>query len=176
MDSDGLIKLQKSGLLSALIERFTCLIPRAVYRETVTRGKKELYEDAFELEEVIEKNIECIKAKKTEDSERILGSNNVTSLGKGEKQALRLYFQESGEAVISDDRTFLNLLDQTNREAESEDVPFMTPTNVVVAMANKGIISVNEAKKGMEEIKGLIREISYQKALEELQRGGDEDA
>ncbi|MBS3789056.1 hypothetical protein KGY79_12785 [Candidatus Bipolaricaulota bacterium] len=46
LGSDGLLKLKKAGLLSALVDRHKCLIPKAVYKETVTQGKKELYEGA----------------------------------------------------------------------------------------------------------------------------------
>ncbi|MCF7875620.1 hypothetical protein K9M06_01060 [Candidatus Bipolaricaulota bacterium] len=173
LDLDGLIKLKKAGLLTALAECHDCLIPEAVYRETVTKGKKELYEDAFEIEEIVEKNIECKKAKKSDRSNKVLKSGDPTSLGKGEKQALRLYFQEEGKAIISDDRTFLNLLDRNNRKSESEEVPFITPANAMVAMANKGIISNEEARRGLNQIKDLIRQSSYQVALEELEHGGE---
>ncbi len=83
---------------------------------------------------------------------------------------MRLYFQEEGDAVISDDRTFLNLLVKYNQEGESQNVAFMTPANVIVAMAEKGIITAGKAKRGLNKIKDLIRDSSYQTALEELKR------
>jgi len=173
LDSDGLIKLQKAGLLKLLAERHDCLIPEAVHRETVTRGKEELYEDAFEIEEIVEKSIELKKARKSDKDKRVLSSGDPTSLGKGEKQALRLYFQEKGDAIISDDRTFLNLLEGNNQKSEYEEVLFITPASAIVAMANKGIISNEEAKRGLEQIKYLIRRNSYRMALEKLDRGGE---
>ncbi|MBS3813642.1 hypothetical protein KGY64_07435, partial [Candidatus Bipolaricaulota bacterium] len=163
----------KAGLLIDLAERHDCLIPEAVYWETVTKGKKELYEDAFEIEEIVEKSIERKKAKKSDKDQQVLKSGDPTSLGKGEKQALRLFFQEEGGGIVSDDRTFLNLLDRNNRKSESEEVPFITPANAIVAMANKGIISSQDARRGLEQIKDLIRQSSYQVALEELERGGE---
>lgn len=93
-------------------------------------------------------------------------------MGEGEKQALRLYFQAKGDAIISDDRTFLNLLDRYNQKFGTKDVSFITPVNAIVTMENKGIIPYEEAKKGLKRIKGLIRQSSYQKALEELGHGG----
>ena len=173
LDSDGLINLKKAGLLSALVDRHKCLIPKAVYKETVTRGKKELYEDAFGIEEIVEENIECKQAKKSDESEQVLESKDPTTLGKGEKQTLRLHFQEKGDAVISDDRTFLNLLVRYNQEGESKKVAFMTLANVIVAMADKEIITADKAKRGLNKIKDLIRDSSYQTALEELKGGGD---
>jgi glutathione synthase/RimK-type ligase-like ATP-grasp enzyme len=94
-------------------------------------------------------------------------------LGKGEKQALRLYFQEKGDAIISDDRTFLNLLDRYNEKAETKGVPFITPANAIVTMENKGIISNKKAKRGLKQIEEIIRQSSYQAAMEELQSGGE---
>ncbi|MBS3792770.1 MAG: hypothetical protein V5A77_05695 [Candidatus Bipolaricaulota bacterium] len=173
LDSDGLIKLQKAGLVKILAERHDCLIPEAVYPETVTKGKKELYEDAFEIEEIVEESIELKKDKKSDKDKQVLSSGDPTSLGKGEKQTLRIYFQEKGDAIISDDRTFLNLLDRNNQKSESEEVPFITPANAIVAMADKGVISNEEAKRGLEQIKYLIRGNSYQRALEKLERGGE---
>jgi len=86
---------------------------------------------------------------------------------------LRLHFQEKGDAVISDDRTFLNLLVRYNQKGESKSVAFMTPANVIVAMADKEIITADKAKRGLNKIKDLIRDSSYQTALEELKGGGD---
>ena len=100
-------------------------------------------------------------------------SGNPTSLGKGEKQALRLYFQEEGDAIISDDRAFLNLLDRYNKKAGTKGVPFITPANAIVTLENKGIISNEKATRGLKQIEGIIRQSSYQAAMEELQQGGE---
>lgn len=174
LDSDGLIKLKKAGLLAILAKRQDCLVPEAVYRETVIKGKKELYEDAFEIEEIIENSIKRIQAERAGRGEQVLkSSGNPTSLGKGEKQALRLYFQEEGDAIISDDRTFLNLLERFNKKAETKGVPFITPANAIVTMENKGIISNEKATRGLKQIEGIIRHSSYQAAMEELEHGGE---
>ena len=45
-DSDGLIKLAKAGALERVLEAWTCLVPRAVYVETVERGLEAAYPDA----------------------------------------------------------------------------------------------------------------------------------
>lgn len=173
LDSDGLIKLKKAELLTVLAERQYCLVPEAVYRETVIKGKEELYEDAFEIEEIIEKSIKRKQAESAGMEEQVLKvSENPTSLGKGERRALSLYFQEEGDAIISDDRTFLNLLDRYNKKSEPNGVPFITPANAIVTMENKGIISTKKAKSGLNQIEGIIRQSSYQAALQELQHGG----
>jgi glutathione synthase/RimK-type ligase-like ATP-grasp enzyme len=150
------------------------LVPEAVYQETVIEGKKELYEDAFKIEEIIENSNKRKQAERAGKGEQVLkSSGNPVSLGKGEKQALRLYFQEKGDAIISDDRTFLNLLDRYNEKAETKGVPFITPANAIVTMENKGIISNKKAKRGLKQIEEIIRQSSYQAAMEELQSGGE---
>ena len=52
-DADGLIMLGKSGALGHLLSAAEIVVPRSVYREAVEAGKKEMYEDAFELEKVL---------------------------------------------------------------------------------------------------------------------------
>lgn len=171
-DSDGLIKLEKAGLLDLLADRYHCLVPEAVYKETVIKGKKGLYEDAFEIEEIVEEKIDCIKVEETDKAKKILEIGDPTSLGQGEKRALGLYFQEEGDVVLSDDRTFLNLLARHEQTTENiREVPFLTPANVIVEMARKGIISSEQAREGLNRIKGLIRESSYRQALQDLDRG-----
>jgi hypothetical protein len=54
VDADGLIKLGRLGTLVALVEGHEVLVLAAVYGEAVVRGKQELYEDAFELERILE--------------------------------------------------------------------------------------------------------------------------
>lgn len=173
LDSDGLIKLKKAGLLDILAGRYECIIPKAVYKETIIKGKKELYEDAFQIEGIVEEKIACKEVVKMDEAQQVLKTRDPTSLGQGEKQALHLYFQEEGDAVLSDDRTFLNLLAGYNRKVrEQEGVPFITPANAIVELARKEVVSTEQAKEGLDQIKGLIREKSFQKALEDL-HGGD---
>lgn len=43
LDSDGLIKLAKAGVLDVMVGTWECLVPRAVYVETVERGVQGAY-------------------------------------------------------------------------------------------------------------------------------------
>lgn len=54
LDSDGLIKLAKAEVLEAVAKSWTCVIPQAVYEETVERGKKAAYPDATRIEQIIQ--------------------------------------------------------------------------------------------------------------------------
>ena len=133
LDADGLIKMGKSGLLGALVGSHEALVPETVYEETVVRGKQELYEDTFELERPLEdESVPIIRSNPEPQADRLLES--VTSLGAGERSALRLYFAEGVDAVLSDDRVFLNF-------PSRHSVPFVTPVNTVVGLAKSGRVS-----------------------------------
>ena len=109
LDADGLIKLGKSGALGCLLSAVEILIPRTVYREAVEAGKKEMYEDAFELERLLgEGEARIVEEQVDERAEELL--TGVTSLGAGERAALHVLFANEADTVLTDDRAFLNLL------------------------------------------------------------------
>lgn len=172
MDVDGLIKLRKAGLLKLFSKTYKCLIPQAVYYEAVIKGKEELYEDAFRIEEVVEKGIEKRKAEESEQVKDVLQYGDPSSLGRGERETLHLFWKEKADAIVSDDRTFFNLLDRYNEETGKE-VPFLTPANVIVMLKERDLFTKKKAKETLNKIKGLIRADIYKRALEDLETGGD---
>ncbi len=160
IDADGLIKLGKSGLLGALVGSHELLVPEAVYEEAMVKGKQELYEDAFELERLLEEESVSIVGLDPEPrADRLL--EGVTSLGAGERSALRLYFAEGADAVLSDDRVFLNFLSR-------HSVPFLTPVNVIVGLAKSGRVSWKEGLEALEKLSGFVRADVYERANAEL--------
>lgn len=171
IDADGLIKLGKSGILGALIRNHEVLVPEAVYEEAVVRGKRGLYEDAFELEEILkDEKVSAIPAATDPWADQLL--EGVTSLGVGERAALHLYATESADAVLSDDRVFLNFL---GRNA----VPFLTPANVIVGLVRARQFSCEEALEALEKLSGYVRAEVYEKAkaeLEDLRKESEEDS
>lgn len=56
-DSDGLIKLAKAGALEVVIKVWRCLIPQAVYAETIERGIRPGYPDALATREALPPSI-----------------------------------------------------------------------------------------------------------------------
>jgi len=173
LDSDGLIKLQKAGLLETFCKACDCLIPEAVHHESVARGKEELYEDAFGIEEIVETNVEVKQPGESQSAQEALKKGAPALLGQGEKEALSLYFEQEAAAIVSDDRAFLNLLRRYNEEAKEKNVAFLTPANAIVALERRGAISKEEAKEGLKKIKAIIRQNVYESAVEDLQSGGD---
>ncbi|KXB06180.1 hypothetical protein AKJ51_04065 [candidate division MSBL1 archaeon SCGC-AAA382A20] len=158
-DSDGLIKLQKAGVLDMLAESHECLVPGKVYGESVERGKSELYEDAFELGETIEEHMRVVEAEDPE-SEKTPAKE---SLGSGELSAYGVHLQEGSDALISDDRAFLNFL-------ESKGIPFITPANVIVEMKNQGQIPRDRAVEALGRMEKYIRNEVYEKSIEEVRK------
>lgn len=171
IDADGLIKLGKSGILGALIGNHKILVPEAVYEEAVVRGKRELYEDAFELERLLEdEQVPIVRSRRESQADRLL--EGVTALGAGERAALHLYVAEGADAVLSDDRVFLNFL---GRNA----VPFLTPANVIVGLVRARQFSCEEALEALEKLRGYVRAGVYERAkaeLEDLRKESEEDS
>lgn len=136
-------------------------MPEAVYDEAVVKGKQELYEDAFELEKLLEEEkVPIIRSDPEPRADRLL--EGVTSLGAGERSALRLYFAEAADAVSSDDRVFLNFMSR-------HSVPFVTPVNVVVGLSRSGRVNSEEGLGALERLKGFVRADVYESARAELE-------
>lgn len=166
LDSDGLIKLQKAGVLKTLASRYECIIPEAVYKESVEEGKKGLYEDAFLIEDVVEEGIKKIEiSDRPSDKIVKIDEDDLESLGYGEKEVFQLYFQEGADAVISDDRAFLKTLDRYDK------VEYFTPCNAVYILYKKGIVTKEESLKGLDQIKDLVRKEVYNKVIKKIKGG-----
>jgi predicted nucleic acid-binding protein len=159
-DADGLIKLGKSGALGRLLSAAEIVVPRSVYREAVEGGKKEMYEDAFELEKVLgEGGAEVVEDKQDERAEKLL--KGVVSLGAGERAALHVLFAREADAVLTDDRAFLNVLGRAG-------IRTLTPAAAIVSLFESGRLSRMEAIEALGSIEGLLREEVYEAAMEEL--------
>jgi len=162
LDSDGLIKLAKSGILAQVIREWHCLVPQAVYEETVERGKQEAYPDAEEIERLVHGHVKPLR--ENEQAEAILVQ--ARALGRGEQEALHLFFNERADVIITDDRAFLAVLKRAG-------LPALPPALALVELARFGGIQLAEAESALEMMKGLIRQEVYQLArrdLEELRK------
>ena len=159
-DSDGLIKLIKAECLQKLLEHFTCSITREVYEETALKGMERLYDDAFQIEKLVKNgrlNVE--KAKNDKQAQQILKYSGV---GKGEASSLHLFFNTNAGAIISDDRAFLNLLEQNN-------IPFIIPADLIIRLVELKLISRDEAVDALNRIKTYVSKNSYNNAKANLE-------
>ena len=159
-DADGLIKLDKSGALEALLSVAEVLVPEAVYEEAVVAGKREMYEDAFELERVLrEGGAKVVEAEENERAESVL--EGAPALGPGERAALRVSYGSRADAVLTDDRVFLGVL-------AGAGVKALVPAAAIVLLAGRGGLSVEEAEAALGRIEGSVRREVYEAAMEEL--------
>lgn len=159
-DSDGLIKLTKADCLQILLEHFTCSITKEVYEETALKGMERLYDDAFQIEELVKNgrlNVE--KAKNNKHVQQILINSG---LGKGEASSLHLFFNINAKAIISDDRAFLNLLGQNN-------IPFIIPADMIIRLFELKLISKDDAIDALNKLKPYVNKDNYNNAKENLE-------
>ena len=152
-DSDGLIKLNRAGVLGRVIQSFVCLVPQSVYDEVVIEGKARRYPDAEVIEVALDGGAEVVPhAGRREPN---LG------LGAGEISILSLLPQMPEAIIISDDRRFLTIL-------SAEQVPFLTPVDLLVVMAKQGFLTEDEAREALERLRPSIRTKAYLEAQTDL--------
>lgn len=159
-DSDGLIKLVKAGCFRKLPDYFTCLISNEVYEETVLKGMERLYEDAFQIEELVKKKMLKVENVKINNKAQSILENS--KVGKGEISTLHLFFNTKAKAIISDDRIFLKILHQNN-------IPFIIPIDLIIRLYELKIISKQEAIDGLIEIKPYVNKNCYDNAKANLE-------
>lgn len=162
-DADGLIKLGKSGVLPRLLSAARILVPGAVYEEAVLAGKKEMYEDAFELERMLHEGeaevVSEVGGEAAGEAGKLLG--DATSLGAGERAALGVLYAREADAVLTDDRAFVSLLRRT-------EATVLLPTAAIVLLARSGRMTAEEALAALERIERLVRREVYEEAKQEL--------
>lgn len=144
LDADAAIKLSKAQVLDALASFAKCVVTKQIYQE-ILKGKDKMYEDAFDIETLVNKGkitVQDIKA------------GQIEGLGIGECSALAIFQKLKGDAIVSDDRKFLSVL-------EAQRVPFVIPTDVIPMLFTKKRISKNEAMNALDRIRKLVREENY---------------
>ena len=159
-DADGLINFGKSGALAALLSVAEVLVAEAVYEESVVTGKREMYDDAFELEwELREGGAKVIQAVENEQAERLLAG--APSLGPGERAALRVAYESEADAILTDDRAFLGFL-------AGAGMRVVVPAAAIILLVERGALSVEGAMEALGRIQGSIRGEVYEAAMEDL--------
>lgn len=157
LDADGLIKLNRAGVLTRVVETCSCVVPLAVYGEAVTEGKARRYPDADAIEEALSNGVQI---------EDVQGSLELElGLGPGEQAILTLLSQRRDAIVVSDDRRFLTVLSR-------QEIPFLTPVDVLVVLKRRRVLTALEAREALERLRPAIRTTAYWDAREDLQSEG----
>ena len=151
LDSDGLIKLAKADTLEVVLKAWDCLVPRAVYAETVERGIRAAYPDALAIREVLQP--EAVRPMVHHPRATLL-LRQKRNLGRGEEEALHLFFRARAHAIISDDAAFVTVLDQAG-------VPYLPPALVLIELARHRHVEPRAALKALERMRPLIRSEIY---------------
>ena len=158
LDSDGLIKLAKASILQVLVRVWKCLIPRAVYSETVERGIHFGYPDALTIRDALHADMVRPRARDPRATALLQGKRH---LGRGELDALHLLLASRADAIVSDDSAFVSVLDHAG-------LPYLPPALVLVQLRQQGHLDPKSALEGLERMRPFIRTEVYATARDDL--------
>lgn len=161
IDSDGLIKLAKAGLLEPLTRRHACWIAEAVYREVVQQGLRAGYSDARAVQDLLDRGM--VKRRHKTPALRLPPDWPTHVLGAGEEATYRAFKVGRHAAILTDDRAFLRYL-------ERGGAPYVTPAAALVRLYETHTLSVRGAQEGLERLRPLIRPDAYWAARASLER------
>lgn len=147
MDSDCLVKLTKSGAKEAIISAMEVHIPPLVKKETVDEAKERGYQDAFTIEENINKKALYVVKHQRKKPPAI-------SAAKDEAEVVSLYLEGNYDAIASDDQQFLKKLEATN-------IPYLTPTACLVYLYRNGSVEKSAAVEMLESLRPFISREEY---------------
>ena len=157
MDSDCLVKFAKSGVKETIASAMEVFIPVLVKRETVDEAKKHGYQDAFIIEENINKESVHVAAPNPRKPSSLPGT-------KGEAEVLSLFLSGNYDAIASDDQRFLSRL-------EAARIPYLTPTACLIYLFKGERVGKQAAKEMLESLRPFVSREEY--AVAKLVLEGD---
>jgi hypothetical protein len=158
LDSDGLIKLAKAGLLQVVLAAWDCLVPRAVYVESIERGMRLAHPDAAEIHALLRPGSIRPRARHPRATAILRGK---PGLGPGECEALHLYVASEADALVTDDAAFLDVLTEA-------DIPALPPALAILVLQEQGHLNARDAVAGLERLRPFIRPEVYRAARTDL--------
>ncbi len=160
LDSDGLIKLTKSGCLMKILNCFQCSITEEVYDETVIRGMERAHDDAYEINELVKEG--KLKVENIKNNKLVENMFENRTFGAGECSTLHLFHNSDTKVIVTDDRAFLNLLDKNN-------IPYIIPTDLIVRLYELKVITKDESINSLDAIKIYVSGPNYDAARRNLE-------
>ena len=147
-DSMVLIHLSKLTLLESSCELFErAVIPELVFKETVSEGKEEGYEDAVLIEEIVEKDL--IEVKEVRDRELIERANDF-NIQSGEAEAVALYWQEGADYMATDD-------DNVRKKQDILDLDLISTPSIILKLLEEGKIDEEKFRYSLD----ILRDIGW---------------
>ena len=158
LDSDGLIKLAKAGVLERVVAAWTCLVPRAVYVETVERGLEAAYPDAEAIRLALSSAVVRPAVRHPRAAALLQGRRGF---GRGEQEALHLFFAARGDAIVTDDAAFVAMLTRTR-------LRYLVPALVLVRLVQERHLESADALDCLERMRPFIRAEVYHAARDDV--------
>jgi len=158
LDSDGLIKLAKAGVLDRVVQAWRCLVPQAVYAETVERGLEAAYPDALAIRRALPSDAVRPRTRHPRAAALLEGKKG---LGRGEQEALHLCLAARADAIVTDDAAFVAVLARAG-------LRYLPPALVLVRLARERNLESVEALNSLERMRPFIRAEVYRVARDDL--------
>ena len=152
LDADGLIKLNRAGVLSLLASRYESAIPSAVHQEAVVNAQGR-HPDVDAIGLIIELSINVVDVQ--------VPDHVPSHIGLGEREVLAL--AQPTDTIISDDAEFL-------RVCLVQSTPFLTPADMILTMVDQVTLSLDQGKSAIGLLKPWINPGVYQRAIDILER------
>lgn len=151
-DADGLIKLNRAGILFTVAKKFNCLVPPEVYYEAVTAGLAMHYPDAVGIEHIISSSMTISPGPAT---------SSPIPFGMGETAAWGLLLNTESAAIVSDDVGFVRFL-------TANSVPCIVPGDLLSAMVKLDFITKQKALEALNKLRLIIQASQFDRALEAI--------
>ncbi|HSB31443.1 MAG TPA: hypothetical protein VLD55_07560 [Candidatus Sulfobium mesophilum] len=147
MDSDCLVKLTKAGIKESIVSAMEVHIPPLVKKETVDEAKGRGFQDAVEIEgNIARRRLHVANPHKKKIA--------LVSASKGEEEVVSLFEEGNYDAIASDDRRFLKILDAAR-------IPYLTPGACLVYMHKNNRSEREKAMEMLESLKPFISSDEY---------------
>ena len=160
MDADSLIKLTKAKAKEVILKNIEAYIPPKVVEEAIKIPKEEGYPDAFLIEENLKKGLlEVGKIEEKEEADEMIDRLRIRG---GEADVFRLYKPGEFNAISSDDGKFLEILDAL-------DIPYLTPSALIIYLLKEKVLSKEETKRYINNLKEMISSEEYYLAMREVE-------
>ncbi len=142
LDASTTILLAKTELLDAFVGDVSqpVVMPKEVERECY--GRRETLDAQLIARVIAEKRIAVRAVRQPEQSAKL---RRDFRLGRGEAAAITLALSSGGSVVATDDRLAINA-------CKLLKIPFVTALTVLVRLREKGLLSLDEARRKLEEL------------------------